>query len=309
MPADRPLPVCSVIVPTHGRPGELGTCLAAIANLDFPRELLEVVVVDDGGHDSLEAVIAPVRDRVDVALLRQSRQGPAAARNAGASRARGDLLVFTDDDCRPASDWLWQLAQHHVAEPEVALGGHTENELTGSVFSTVSQLIIDAGYARHNGDPSHARFFTSNNLAAATARFRALGGFDARFRTSEDRDLCDRWLAAGWRMRYVPQAIVRHAHRLTFTSFCRQHYAYGRGAFRFHQKHRAREGRRIRLEPSFYVSLHALAFRRCSLGRALLIQLVLLVWHVVNMAGYASEAVRSWGPKGDRVSGEQALRG
>ncbi len=126
------LPACSVIVPTYDRPHELAACLAAIADLDYPRELLEVVVVDDGGAESLEDVVAAVQGRVAAVLLRQPRQGgPAAARNAGALHTSGDLLAFTDDDCRPASDWLRLLAEHHVAEPNLALGGHTENELAG----------------------------------------------------------------------------------------------------------------------------------------------------------------------------------
>jgi hypothetical protein len=110
-------------------------------------------------------------------------------------------------------------------------------------------------------------------------------------------------------MRYVPEAVVRHAHRLSFRGFCRQHFEYGRGAFRFHREHLAREGRRIKVEPSFYVSLHTVAFRRASLGRAFLIQLVLLVWHVVNMAGFAAEALRLGRPEAGRASSEQALRG
>lgn len=283
------LPWCSIVVPTHGRPAELGACLDALARLDYPRDRLEVIVVDDGGEQPVAPIVEGVRGSLDVLLLRQGRRGPAGARNAGAERARGELLAFTDDDCRPAPDWLQRLAAAHVAAPDAALGGHTHNELADNPYATVSQLIIDAGYARHNGDRGDARFFTTNNLAVPAAGFWELGGFDPGFRTSEDRDFCDRWRAAGRRMRYLPEAVVHHAHRLTFRSFCRQHFAYGRGARRFHREHARRAGKRVPIEPSFYLGLHLRAWRSRRPAEALALQLVLVLWHLANAAGFLCE--------------------
>lgn len=283
------LPFCSLIVPTHRRPRILSGCLAALAALDYPPDRFEVIVVDDGGDEPLDPVVAPLGDRVATTLLRQTQQGPGGARNAGAARASGTLLAFTDDDCRPTPPWLGRLAREHLREPAVLLGGHTRNALTENPFSTTSQLIIDAGYAWHNGDPRDARFLTSNNLAAPAAGFREIGGFDPAFTTSEDRDLCDRWVATGRRIRYLSDAIVDHAHELTLGGFCRQHFAYGRGAFRFHAEHARRTGRRVRLEPRFYLGVHgrALGHRGGASGSRL--QLALLVWHAANLAGFARQ--------------------
>jgi uncharacterized SAM-binding protein YcdF (DUF218 family) len=47
----------------------------------------------------------------------------------------------------------------------------------------------------------------------------------------EDREFCDRWLYHGYKMQYVPDAIILHSHYLTWSSFCKQHLNYGRGAF------------------------------------------------------------------------------
>ncbi len=78
----------SVVVPTCGRPGPLTSCLEALARLEYPCDLYEVIVVDDGSPAPLDAVVGTFRSRVDVTLLRQQNGGPAAARNAGAGRAR-----------------------------------------------------------------------------------------------------------------------------------------------------------------------------------------------------------------------------
>jgi cellulose synthase/poly-beta-1,6-N-acetylglucosamine synthase-like glycosyltransferase len=292
MGSDQELPRCSVIVPTRGRPEQLAECLSALAALDYPRDRLEAIVVDDGGGESaLEPLLTSLGNRLEIRLIRRVRGGPAAARNTGADQARGELLLFTDDDCRPAPDWLRRLAEEHADAPDVAIGGHTHNALPANPYATVSQLIIDAGYARHNVDRSDARFFTSNNLAVPATGYHQLGGFTAQFTTSEDRDFCDRWVESGRRMHYVPAAVVHHAHRLTLRGFWRQHFAYGRGARQFHREHRMRTGARIELEPGFYGGLHRTAWRGRRLPEALKLQLIIVVWHVANAAGFAWECV------------------
>jgi GT2 family glycosyltransferase len=275
-----------VIVPTHRRPEKLSACLESLADLDYPPDRFEIVVVDDGGDAPLDPIVAPVRGRRPLTLIQQSRRGPAGARNAGAERARGELLAFTDDDCRPTRGWLRRLAEKHARDPRSILGGHTRNALVRNPFATTSQMIIDAGYERHNRDRSDARFLTTNNLAVPADGFREIGGFDADFVTSEDRDLCDRWVASGRRMRYLPEAIVEHAHDLTLRSFWRQHFAYGGGARRFHGAHARRSGQRIRIEPLYYLGMHRRAWQHLGVARKLELQFALVVWHAANLAGY-----------------------
>src|SRR5713226_6572342 len=99
-------PFFSIIVPTYNHPKQLAACLQSLARLEYPRDRFEVIVVDDGGAAALEAVVAPFKNQIDVMLLRQSHSGPAAARNTGAARAKGEFLAFTGADCTPATNWL-----------------------------------------------------------------------------------------------------------------------------------------------------------------------------------------------------------
>jgi GT2 family glycosyltransferase len=285
-----PKPACSVIVPTHSRPRQLSACLEALSRLDYPRDRFEVIVVDDEGEDPAAPVVEAFRGRLSLTLLVQKRAGPAAARNTGAEHARGDLLVFTDDDCKPAASWLPSLARRFAAEPDRALGGRTVNGLAHNLYAAVSQLVIKVGYAQNNRDPDDARFFTSNNAAFPRQNFLALGGFDPSFKTSEDRDLCARWTLSGRRMSYVPDAVVFHGSELTFRSFCRQFFSYGRGAFRYRRAQARRTGRRVRIEPSFYWALARRPFADETVDRPLRAVALLAVWHVANTAGF----VREW---------------
>lgn len=284
-------PYCSIIIPTRRRPAQLERCLEALCGLEYPR--FEVIVVDDGGGIDLRSALERFRSRLALTLHVQARTGPAGARNAGAERARGEVLAFTDDDCVPAHDWLRRLVEELVARPNRGVGGHTVNALPENLFSSTSQMVIDVGYEQNNRDPGEARFFTSNNLAVPSRTFQSLGGFDETFMTSEDRDFCDRWVARGYPLEYVPKAVVYHAHELTVNGFVRQHFAYGRGAFRFHKAHARRWRRRVTIEPSFYMRLFVYPFRNEPRRRAWQIAALLQLWNLANTAGFFWEASRS----------------
>jgi len=292
MTDDRALPLCSIVVPTYDRRDRLGECLGALARLDYPRDRFEVVVVDDGSRVPVDDVVAAHRDRLEVTAIVVPHGGAAAARNAGVARTRGALLAFTDDDCRPEPGWLRALVRRALVAPTHALGGRTVNALPGDVYASLAQLIIDVGYAHNNREVDRARFFVTNNLAVPAALFHAVGGFDPTFRTSEDRDFCDRLVAHGASLSYVPEAVVQHAHPMGFARFCWRHFTYGQGAYRFHRASARRWGRRVRLEPAFYAALQRRPFVQERLGRALAMTGLLGVWHVSNAAGFVWEAVR-----------------
>ena len=299
-------PSFSIVIPTYERPDQLRECLQALAALEYPRDRVEVLVVDDGGSAPLEPVIAEAAAALDVTLLRQRNAGPAAARNAGAQRARFDLLAFTDDDCRPEPGWLRALARALAEHPGCMAGGATLNVSPG-VFSTTSQLIVDVVYRHYNADPTRARFLASNNMALPAAAFREVGGFDGAFRTSEDRDLCDRWTHGGRRIVYAPAARVRHRHPLGARTFCRQHFDYGRGAARFSRARRGRGSGSMLTELRFHLDVlnwvgYPLA--QVPLGRAPAVAALLGVWQTVNLAGFVWERLRPREevPPGDTVS-------
>ena len=284
-------PFISVIVPTYERPAQLAKCLCALAGQDYPRDRFEVLVVDDGSVAPLNDLIRPLRHRLDIALLNQLHAGPAMARNCGAAHAKGSYLAFTDDDCTPVSDWLRRLSIAFALFPESVLGGRTINELVQNAYSTASQLHVDYLYSSWNPANKEATFFASNNLALPAKCFNAIGGFDTGWNQAagEDRDLCDRLIAHGYRLISVPDALVRHAHVLTFRTFCRQHFNYGWGAYRLHQVRAKRAGERIRFEPlEFYLKMIAYPFTQTQVCKAGLLAMLLGLAQAANAVGWIS---------------------
>lgn len=281
----------TIIIPTYERPRQLATCLQALTALDYPPDCFEVIVVDDGSRMPLDAVVSSFRCHLDLNLLVHPHAGPSAARNAGAAQAKGDFLAFTDDDCTPAPGWLRALADRFAADPECAVGGRTLNGRPNCRYATISQLIVDVAYAHYNADPHRAYFFASNNLAVPAAHFHALGGFDTEgfpF-VSEDRDFCDRWVHAGRRLIYAPQAVVYHKPELTLRSFGQQYFRYGRGAFHFHQARDQRRSGDFRIERRFYRSLFLRSLAQTRGRQTLPLMLTLTLSQVANTAGFLWE--------------------
>ena len=282
-------PFFSIIIPTYARPVQLVECLEALAHLQFPRDSFEVIVVDDGSASPPEGLVQRFRDQLEISLVTVGHAGPAAARNRGVDRATGKFFAFTDDDCRPAPDWLQALAARCAAVPDHIVGGRTVNALPGNPYATTSQLILDVVYAHYNAEGAAASFFASNNLTIPADRFRAIGGFDPNFTTSEDRELCDRWLQHGYRMTYAPEAVVYHAHPLNLRRFWWQHFGYGRGAWRFHQIRAQRGSGRFEPDWIFYRRLGVAPFAKVRGPRMPIIAALLLVSQVANSAGFLYE--------------------
>ena len=217
----------TVVVPTFQRPDRLAACLAALRAQVLPPGIgFEVVVVDDGSAPPVpQALCDPLGAARSVRLLRQHNAGPAIARNRGAAAARGRLLAFTDDDCRPAPGWLAALVAASEDAPDALIGGRTVNG-EDNVFSAASQDLIF-----YLADEDR-QYFASNNIACRKDAFDALGGFAEGFPLAggEDRDLGLRWGRSGRPLVAAPMAEVAHHHALTPRSFWRQHANYGRGA-------------------------------------------------------------------------------
>jgi GT2 family glycosyltransferase len=292
-------PRFSIVIPTYGRPVQLELCLRALARMNFAHDEFDVVVVDDGGDRQQEmlALCERFQKELQLSLLRQLNAGPASARNNGARHAQGEYLVFIDDDCEPHPDWLASLKKVIARYPDCMIGGRTLNRLEDNIYSTASQLILNGVYAHYNARPDEAAFVASNNMAMPRELFERIGGFDISFRgaAAEDRELCQRWVANGLRIVQSPDPIMYHSHRLTLGGFLRQHFNYGRGAYRYHEVMQERERGDFREQLSFHTNLKnwlLLPFGKRGLAAGRLF-LLILTWQVANAVGFFWEALRS----------------
>jgi cellulose synthase/poly-beta-1,6-N-acetylglucosamine synthase-like glycosyltransferase len=287
-------PFFSIIVPSYNRPRQIVLCLEALSRIDYPQESFEVIVVDDGSRLPVQTFAVPFFDKMNLTIVTQENAGPSTARNAGANRAKGNFLVFTDDDCMPAPNWLQTLSVRFKTSSECAIVGRSVNALADNPFDTASQMLIEYLYAYYNHDPDQARFIISNNLSLPKKRFHAVGGFDTIFSNAggEDREFCEHWRHCGYQVIYAPEVLVYHAHGLTFSSFWRQHFNYGRGAFLFRQKCFHNRRQCIRIEPlTFYLKLLSYPSFHNRKQPAIRLSALLLLSQVANALGYLSKRI------------------
>ncbi|HVD41638.1 MAG TPA: glycosyltransferase family 2 protein [Solirubrobacterales bacterium] len=213
----------TVVVPVHGRAGLTKRCLERVL-ADLPRGC-EVVVVDDASLDETPQVLDGFGGKIRVLRL-QENGGYGAACNAGAEVAKGEHLVFLNNDTEPEPGWLEALLSHATACPEAWVVGAKLLYPTGAV-QHAGVVFGQDGYP-HNlyaGFPAdHPAVNRVRRLQAVTGAcmlvrrdaFERAGGFDRGFHNSmEDVDLCLRIGEAGSEVHYCPSAVVIHLESAT----------------------------------------------------------------------------------------------
>lgn len=211
-------PLVSIVIPVYNGRDTLPTCLQSIGESTFTD--WELIVVDDGSTDGSAAL---ARASGAAVLHTGGRHGPAAARNLGAARARGDWLFFTDADCALHADTL-ALATAVVAADvtlTAVIGSYDDAPAAPNFASQYKNLFH---HYTHQTSREEAQTFWTGCGLIRRERFLALGGFDAvRYPTPsiEDIELGYRLTAQGGRIRLAKQVQVTHLKRWTLWSLVR----------------------------------------------------------------------------------------
>lgn len=217
-------PRASIVIPVFDQFSHTLGCLRALA-AHPPLATMEIIVVDDGSSDETEAALARVRG------LRYHRReangGFIAACNDGAASARGDYLVFLNNDTVPQPGWLDALLDTFDEHPGTGLVGAQLLYPDGRL-QEAGGVVFDDGsgwnYGRFGAPdaPRHAfvreaDYCSGAAIAVPRALFDQLGGFDVRYAPAyyEDTDLAFAVRAAGFGTLYQPAARVLHMEGAT----------------------------------------------------------------------------------------------
>lgn len=223
-------PALSVVIPTYSRRESLHRCLDSLtAQVDPPP--FEVIVVDDGSTDDTVEMLARYRPRYPLQVLSRERAGPAAARNLGAAEAKGEYLLFIDDDVVAHPRLLAVHLYTHRAEPKAVTLGPMMPPVGERLPSWVrwEQEVLDKQYkAMLEGlwGPTPRQFYTAN-ASLARRHFQSAGGFDPSYKRAEDVELGYRLLDLGLRFVFQPDAVVTHYAGRTLRAWWRIPYQYG----------------------------------------------------------------------------------
>ena len=268
----------SVIVPVYNGQATIEACLESLLRLAYPRDHLELIVVDNGSTDATSVVLSRYRGRARI--LYAERRGPAAARNEGIRNASGDWIAFTDADCTVEPDWLTHLLSPLVDPAVGVVGGKILSVEPCNRIERFGEQIHDHRRAIEEFRPPYA---ITMNWASRRHVLEAVGLFDETLPRGQDVDLARRIQRAGYRLVYSSRAKIRHLNERTFWGLFREGFQHARGSRAVRAKHpELLSERRQRLSIARRVGHHAM---RCVRGGRRFDALCALVFDLGKLAG------------------------
>jgi glycosyltransferase involved in cell wall biosynthesis len=219
------LPSASVVVAAYNAEATIRDCVASLLELRYPRDLLEILVVENGSSDGTPEILQTFGGAIKV--VEEGTRGPAAARNAGIRIARGEIVAFTDADCTVDPDWLRELVAP-LDDPEVGIaGGPILARRPARDVELYGELVHDHRRALLDDRPPYA---ITMNWASRRSILVEHGPFDAGLRRGSDGELAYRIVERGHVLAFCPTAVVYHRNERSLAGLFReglQHGLYG----------------------------------------------------------------------------------
>jgi glycosyltransferase involved in cell wall biosynthesis len=232
-------PLISVIIPVHNGDRDLPALLDCLRSQTLLPEQVEYLIVNNQSSDRTYDILedAAKTNPQIIPLQATKIQSAYAARNVGIKASRGELLVFTDADCRPQPDWLEHLISP-FAQPEINLVVGEILGLAGDNWLEVYADLAQTLSQQHTLNHEYLPYGQTANLAIRKSALKNTGLFRPCLTTGGDADLC-------WRVQiqfpdclvFAPRAIVHHRHRSSLREFYRQWHKYGSSNRYLHQLH------------------------------------------------------------------------
>lgn len=206
----------SVIIPVYNDWERLFLCLEALGRQSYPKELFEVIVVDNGSKNGVGEIHS--YSDLNVIVCVEETPGSYAARNKGVSLARGAILAFTDSDCIPEVDWIREGVEKFLQTPNCGLvGGRIELFSKNPLSPTAVEVYdrIEMGFPQ-DIILEHQKYAFTANAFTSIEVIKNIGVFDGNLKSGGDREWGRRIFNAGYKQVFASQACVKHPSRSSF---------------------------------------------------------------------------------------------
>ena len=216
----------SVIVPVFNSEKHIEQCIHALLDQDYPKDGYEIIMVDNNSTDMSTRIISRYPS---IRLLQEPEQSSYAARNRGIRFAEGDVISFTDADCRPYPQWLSSIASaiSHTGH-EIIMGNREPASSSKGLAMLYHYEAVKAAYV-FSGNHKEIYFGYTNNMAVRTSLFKKLGNFlmidrgaDTVFvRKAVEEYGCDI-------VSFVPEMNVKHLEITRVMDYYKKRLIYGK---------------------------------------------------------------------------------
>ena len=213
MTENQTLPMVSVIIPVYNDTQRLLTCIKALSDQTYRKDLYEIIVVDNGSDEDIEFLLHQVNN---VVFSQESKVGAFPARNKGIMISKGDIIAFTDSDCIPDRNWIEQGVRSLLSSTDCGLVAGKIDIFYKSRCPSAIELYDGLTALPQKKFLENDHYGATANLFVPRNVFEKLGLFSDVFITEGgDAEFGHRVMKAGFRQHFCPQAIVMHPARDT----------------------------------------------------------------------------------------------
>lgn len=210
----------SIITPMYNSGQYIGRMIQALKDLDYPQDKIEIIIIDNGSDDDSVKIAKEMGASCSI----MKGASISKMRNAGATKANGEILGFVDSDCIVSSDWAKKAIEFIADDVGIVGGYYGLGDSPGWVEKTWHGLKKDV-----TGEVS---FVSAGNMVIKAKLFIEFGGFDESVETGEDWDFCQRVIGAGHRVVNQPSLHVTHlGNYKSLLGIIKKERWYGRGMF------------------------------------------------------------------------------
>ncbi len=264
-------PMVSIIIPVRNTERTLKTTFEYMTNIDYPRDKMELIMADGDSTDTTVEIIKEFQKNNKWVKFVQVKncKTPGHARNAALKEVKGEFVLFTDGDCAPNSDWVYEMVKPFKNNEIGGVGGEvltlrvqpdnwTESYCEQTFFlsprgrcaiqSSGMMPTITKAYPHEVNGGDNSPFFATANFAVRKTAIDKIGGEFWDEPTGEDVDFSLRILTAGYKLYYSKEAVVKHMHRVSLELFKKQYYGYGYGHPLLINKHAKTQGLEIYIQ-------------------------------------------------------------
>ena len=233
------LPVVTIQLPLYNEMYVVDRLVESVCRIDYPRDLLEIQVLDDSTDETREIAELAVRrfaaQGIDIKYIhRTDRTGyKAGALEAGLQVARGEFIAIFDADFIPQPDFLTRTIQYFT-DPKVAMvqtrWGHVNEDY--SLLTKIQAMLLDAHFVLEHGSRNRGGCFFNFNGTAGIWRRDAIadaGGWQHDTLT-EDLDLSYRAQLRGWQFIFLPDHVAPAELPVEMNAFKSQQHRWAKGS-------------------------------------------------------------------------------